>query len=215
MGGILGRERMSQLVETVTRLADGKNTLPLGVALATLGERLSHPTAVPELGPSDHRSGYYSRMLLKHLYALSLEQPPTWGMVLGIDNSRSGNMLEGLRVDRLDAYIFGFRSALEALGEQDPEDGAFFAWLIRLKEFPGEAWVRKFLLDEGGDEVKAIQKIFGLLHRYLLEQRPRWFVDFNRSDRPSQIKNGLGEPLAADVRHPAHVAACSVLGATE
>ncbi len=145
-------------------------------------------------------------MLLKHLYRISLEKPPHWCFFIGI-GVETDDMLEGLRIERLHAYIQGFRDAQRELSAEDEEAAAFFAWLIAVGEFPGQGWGRKYLADEGGDEARAIQKFFHLLHRYLLEQRPAWFLAFNSGPQPSQIHRGNREPVRPDIRLPSHVEA--------
>jgi hypothetical protein len=130
-------------------------------------------------------------LLLKHLFGRETD-----------------DMLDGLlRIERLNAYIHGFKKAQRELSVEDEEAAAFFAWLIEVGEFPGQGWDRKYLADERGDEARAITKFFGLLHRYLLEQRPAWFLAFNSGPQPSQIHRGTGEPVRPDIRLARHVEA--------
>ncbi|MHA7628566.1 hypothetical protein [Corallococcus sp. M7] len=148
-------------------------------------------------------------MLLKHLYRISLEAPNHWCFFIGVGRE-TDNTLDGLRIERLDAYIHGFRNAQRESSGRDPEAEAFFTWLIQVGEFPGQGWHRKYYEDEGGDELRAITKFFGLLHKYLLEQRPEWFRAFNGEPRPSQIHHGGGVPVRPDIRLPAHMEAAQV-----
>ncbi|WP_158619922.1 hypothetical protein [Corallococcus sicarius] len=143
-------------------------------------------------------------MLLKHLYRLSLEEPPHWCFFIGVGRE-TDNMLDGLRIERLEAYIHGFRRAQRELTAEDEEAVAFFSWLIGVGEFPGQGWGRKYLADEGGDEARAITKFFGLLHTYILKQRPSWFLALNSGPQPSQIHRGNGEPVRPDIRLPRHI----------
>ncbi|EPX62621.1 hypothetical protein D187_008809 [Cystobacter fuscus DSM 2262] len=143
-------------------------------------------------------------MLLKHLYRISLEEPPLWCFFIGVGGQTS-DMMEGLRIERLHAYIHGFKNAQREMSVEDEEASAFFDWLIETGEFPGQGWHCKYLSDEGGDELRAIGKFFGLLHKYLLEQRPAWFLDLNKAPQPSQIHRGSGEPVRPDIRLPGHV----------
>lgn len=145
-------------------------------------------------------------MLLKHLYRISLEVPPHWCFFIGVGRE-TDNMLAGLRIERLDAYIHGFRNAQREMSGEDPEAVAFFSWLREVGEFPGQGWRRKYYEDEGGDELRAITKFFGLLHKYLLEQRPEWLRAFNSEPRASQIHRGDGVPARPDIRLPAHMEA--------
>ncbi|MFY1825161.1 hypothetical protein ACN47A_04555 [Myxococcus fulvus] len=145
-------------------------------------------------------------MLLKHLYRISLEKPAHWCFFIGIGKETS-DMLDGLRIERLNAYIYGFRDAQRALPIEDNEAKAFFDWLIAIGEFPVQGWVRKYLDDEDGNEARAIQKFFGMLHRYALEQRPAWFLAFNSSPQPSQIQGGEEQPIRSDIRLALHIEA--------
>jgi len=145
-------------------------------------------------------------MLLKQLYEFSLEEPHHWFFFIGAAPG-AVDTRAGLRVDRLDAYIHGFRAALRAQSDDDAEAAAFFTWLIERGEFPSQGWAQKFIVDEGGDDERAITRFFGLLHVYLLEKRPPWFLAFNQEPRPSQIRRGTGAPARPDVRLPPHIEA--------
>ncbi|WP_426735849.1 hypothetical protein [Myxococcus faecalis] len=144
-------------------------------------------------------------MLLKHLYQMSLEKPSHWCFFIGIGGEAS-DMLHGLRIERLHAYIQGFKGALHQLPFEDKEAAAFFDWLMAMGEFPGQGWDQKYLADEGGNEARAIQKFFGLLHRYVLEQRPAWFIAFNDGPQPSQVFGGE-QPVRPDIRIAPHIEA--------
>lgn len=144
-------------------------------------------------------------MLLEHLYRMSLEQPEHWAMFIGHGGSTANTMLQGVRIERLDSYIRGFRSAGEALGRSDEEAERYFDHLTRLGHFPPEGWHRRLLEVSGGDELAAVATFFKLLHRYLARQRAGWFVEFNSAPRASVVCNGAGAPLRNDVRLPAHM----------
>lgn len=133
--------------------------------------------------------------LTEFLYRLSLEDPRHLGMFIGWPFEEGA---PHPNIGRLDAFVTGFTAAT---GHRDV---AFFAWLREQGAFPGEGWARHLLRASGGDHPAAIRAFFSLLHRFLLETRPAWFIRFNRSPQPSQLVSF--EP-PRDVRLPEHVRA--------
>lgn len=135
--------------------------------------------------------------LTEYLYRLSLEDPRHLGMFIGHP------LQEGApnpNLGTLAAFITGFREATGHL------DVAFFTWLREQGVFPGEGWARHLLRASGGDHQAAIQGLFALLHRFLLETRPAWFLRFNRSPQPSQL---VSSGASSDLRLPEHVRAAA------
>lgn len=129
--------------------------------------------------------------LTEFLYRLSLEDPRHLGMFIGWP------LEEGAphpNIGRLDAFVAGFRAATT--------DVAFFNWLREQGAFSAEGWARRLLRAAGGDHPAAIRAFFGLLHRFLLETRPAWFIRFNRSPQPSQI---IDWQAPRDLRLPEHI----------
>lgn len=113
-----------------------------------------------------------------------------------------------LNIGNLRAFVTGFQAALSESSRR-PDDG-FFLWLRdEASAFPQQGWARFLLDSERGDHEAAIRRLFDHLHRYLLETRPAWFVQWNRQPQPSLFMNGLGEPLDADVRLSEHVVAAT------
>lgn len=143
--------------------------------------------------------------LTKLLYRMSLEPSGRWVMLIGPGLESTPPYLN---IGNLRAFVTGFQAALSA-SSRGPDDG-FFLWLRdEASAFPQQGWAR-FLLDrELGDHEAAIRGLFGYLHRYLLETRPAWFVQWNREPQPSLFMNGLGEALDADVRLSEHVVAAT------
>lgn len=141
--------------------------------------------------------------LSRFLYRLSLEAPERWAMLIGTGLESAP---PSLNIGSLQTFVAGFQAALESSGRG--QDDGFFLWLRdEAGAFPPEGWARFLLASEGGNHEAATRRLFGYLHRYLLETRPGWFVRLNQSPQPSLIANGLGEPLVPDVRLAAHVIA--------
>lgn len=145
-------------------------------------------------------------MLVPHLYRMSLEEPGHWPYFIGL-GGRSELLIESLRIERLDAYIFGFTAAERVLQSPDYEARDFSQWLFEEGGLPRTRWHLKLLDDAGGSDEQALRRFFGLLHQYLLQALPEWFVEFNRSERPSMIGDADGVPSRADVRLPDHIRA--------
>jgi hypothetical protein len=145
-------------------------------------------------------------MILEHLYRVSLEEPHRWAMWFG-PPMETGRMLDA-RIDMLRAYIHGLREgvALSGSGASDWDD--FSAWLMTHGHFPTEGWPQKLLRKADGDHIRAIGRFWGLLHEYVLDTRPVWFVRLNSEPLPSRICNVNG-PLRQDIRLPDHVRAAA------
>lgn len=145
-------------------------------------------------------------MILEHLYCISLEQPVSWAMFVGMP-ADSMQMLD-VRVDSLWSYIHGLRAACQLANVEQVEVHDFFEWLIYEKgEFPAEGWTTKYLNDCGGNHLEAISKFWSFLHEYLLAKKPEWFVRLNAEPLPSEVRNYIGEPRNSDIRDPEHIRA--------
>jgi hypothetical protein len=76
---------------------------PFGTVRGEAAKNLSDcRTGFQEAVPG--RLGQDAVMLLKHLYRISLEEPPHGCFFMGVGRE-TDNMLDGLRIERLDAYI--------------------------------------------------------------------------------------------------------------
>jgi hypothetical protein len=113
-------------------------------------------------------------------------------------------------IEHLASYVRGFLDRETTLSEKrgvPREDDAFWDWLWDQGEFPSQGWARNCLEKCEGDNEQALARFFGLLHTFLLERRPAWFVEFNAIPRPSSIRNGFGQPRSFDIRLPHHIEA--------
>jgi hypothetical protein len=111
-------------------------------------------------------------------------------------------------IEHLDIYVRGFidgESTLSGRSGESPVDEGFWDWLYDSGEFPSQGWARNCLMICEGDNEHAMARFFGLLHTFLLERRPAWFVEFNAIPRPSPICNGLGQARSPDIRLPHHI----------
>jgi hypothetical protein len=135
---------------------------------------------------------------LKHLYVMSLEVPgPGCAIYVGRAD-----------IERLSSYVSGFIDGETGLQDRpgiarDDED--FWDWLYVRGEFPTQGWARYCLEECENDNEQALARFFGLLHAFLLERRPAWFVEFNAKPQPSPLLNGHGQPRSLDIRFPQHI----------
>ncbi len=134
------------------------------------------------------------------LYRVSLEAPGRWFMVFGVGLETQPPYLN---IGNVASFIHGY-----AAGTGEKAMDGFFTWLRdEAKAFPGQGWAKHLLEESAGDHQAAIGRLFGHLHRYLLDSRPDWFVRFNQEPQQSLFSNGLGTPATLDVRNPDHVKA--------
>lgn len=136
-------------------------------------------------------------MLLKHLYIMSLEVPgPGCWLMVGRND-----------VEHLSSYVRGYiEGQTTFLGNSPPRDDEdFWNWLYDRGEFPTQGWARNCLEKCDGDRDKALARFFSLLHTFLLERRPEWFVEFNATPQPSPFYKGSGERRSPDIRLARHV----------
>lgn len=140
-------------------------------------------------------------MLLKHLYMMSLQFPGP-GCAIYCNESDIGYLGSYVR-----GFIMGQEEESELFGRPRAtrDDEEFWDWLYDRGEYPTQGWARHCLEKCGNDNDKALARFFGLLHTFLLERRPEWFVEFNATPQPSPIRNGLGQPWRLDIRLPQHV----------
>ena len=144
-------------------------------------------------------------MVLEHLYRISLEESKFWALFIGLPANSTRTL--DVRIDQLSSYIRGLLESCRLSGTT-PDYDAFFYWLRDERlEFSTEGWETKYLNDCEGDHLRAIGKFWGLLHEYLLVERPDWFVRLNLEPLPSQIRNGAGVPHRPDIRNADQVRA--------
>lgn len=141
--------------------------------------------------------------LIESIYRVSLEPPGLWWLFFGPGLEREQPYLN---IGAVRSFLDGYREALRAQGVVDEWDD-FLVWLRdEAGAHPPEGWPRALLARHGGNHEAAIQALFALLHEYLLQRRPAWFLEFNRRPQPSLFQDGRGAALADDVRTPEHVA---------
>ncbi len=143
-------------------------------------------------------------MLLKSIYAMSLEHPgPGFNGHLGSIGKKSTSLIA------IKNYTRGYIACAEDNDIYETSAicwGEFLYWMKDNGHFPPEGWDNK-IIREYGDYDPAVERFLEIFYEYLRITMPEWFVEFNSEIQRSVWGNANG-PRVKDVRNLTHIEWC-------